>query len=333
MTQAIQFSSTEKKILELISKSRCHLSELAKKTGQPETKILELLARLKALGIVYTTDKNYYYELPQFWDAIDFNQLTQDLSNPRLDFFHFDCIDSTNLFLKRGLFQSPIICCFSEMQTQGRGRFGRPWCSPYGLNIYHSMRLSLHLPSKKLKGLSLVIALALCKAIEQTSTIPKLQIKWPNDLVVQGQKLAGILIDVVEMTETHCQIIIGTGINVNSLPEHMRDIDQAWTSLYQITGAPIPRQVLLMNIIHRIQEFISIYQATGLTTFFSTWAQRDWLFQQKIELVQGQQFLQGIAQGIDEQGQLILKDILGKLHFLDSGEVSIKKKPKSAEKN
>lgn len=325
MNQAIQFTSLEKQLLQLISEKPTPLPELSQILLLEETQIKELLEHFKHLGIAYTITQNDDYFLPCFFDRIDIHQLKQNLNHLKLELFYFDCIDSTNLFLKQAYFKSPITCCLSEMQTQGRGRFGRPWCSPYGLNIYHSMRLSIKLPPNQLKGLSLVVALALCEAIEEMGITTKLEIKWPNDLIIAEQKLAGILIELIELTADACQVIIGTGLNVNSLPQDMPDVEQAWTSLYQLTGTPIAREQLIVRITNKILTFISIYQQTGLKSLKTAWIARDYLFNRTIEVLQGTQPIAGIAQGIDAQGRLILKDKDNQLHFLESGEVSIKK--------
>src|SRR3990167_1780942 len=112
----------------------------------------------------------------------------------------FDSIDSTNRFLKDLIPNNGIDVCCAESQTHGRGRFGRTWYSPFGENIYFSIRWHFNRPFSQLSGLSLVVSMAIM-AVLQDLNIQGVQIKWPNDLLWQDKKLCGSLIEA--LNENH----------------------------------------------------------------------------------------------------------------------------------
>ena len=109
------------------------------------------------------------------------------------------------------------VFCLAEMQTAGKGRMGRQWHSPFGQNIYCSLRWDLPVGVCQLSGLSLVIGLAVLKALQQFDPSLLLELKWPNDIFARGKKLGGILIEMLAKSSGSCSVIIGIGLNCNML--------------------------------------------------------------------------------------------------------------------
>src|SRR3989338_4340844 len=136
-------------------------------------------------------------------------------------------IDSTNAYLLKQAHVDKASVCIAEQQTAGRGQFNRTWASPAN-NIYFSMRWPLKEAYQNIMGLSLVVAIAIIKTLAYFDVTEHIGIKWPNDIMWQQRKLAGIL---VETTKT--DVIIGIGINVQ-LPKTV-SIDQPWIDLFEIT--------------------------------------------------------------------------------------------------
>lgn len=216
-------------------------------------------------------------------------------------------IDSTHQWLKNASPTThPLVCC-AEAQTAGRGRFENQWHSPFGENIYCSIRFT-NIPPQS--GLSLVVGLAVISALQSYGLTIPLQIKWPNDIVVQHQKLAGILVD------THHQaLLIGIGLNV-----HTTALDPTWCSLYSLTQTPYDRNQLLAHLLHTLSLTLTHFQQHGFTAFMSQWREVDALYGHRITLTQSHHQLEGVAQGIDASGQLLLLDDHGALHHLISGQ-------------
>ncbi len=232
---------------------------------------------------------------------------------------------STQDFFKSTLAtrDNPLIC-LAEHQTAGRGRLGRQWHSPFGMNLFFSCAWSIHKKLSELGGLSMVVGLAMIRALQEYGLQQPLQLKWPNDLYCQEQKLAGVLIDVQGESHHTTQIVIGIGMNINMHQANHTEINQAWTSLYQITQHAHNRSELAGRIIHWVFEYLQEFERHGLKQFLPIWQKHDYLKDREITLLNGQHSKTGRAMGINEQGQLLL-DIEGEPFAFAAGDASVKK--------
>lgn len=237
--------------------------------------------------------------------------LKPDILKIKLPFLHiedFIQLDSTNTYLKQQT-QLPSPClCYSECQTQGKGRLGREWQSPFGLNLLFSLSWQFNCSIQHLQGLSLCVGLAVAKALEEHCNIHNIKVKWPNDIVFEHQKLAGILIEINRTTVDKTQIIIGIGLNVNSKPHHIPDISQKWTSISQILDKNINRQDLLINIIQTLKHYLIEFESQGFEAFLQEWKTKDALYGKEIIIKNHNDCVKGIAKGVNRQGHLVLQD-------------------------
>lgn len=228
----------------------------------------------------------------------------------------FESLASTNDYLKESG-NTPCVC-LAEMQTAGRGRMERQWHSPFGQNIYLSMRFPLTKKAHELSGLSLVIGLAICKAIEEICSLQQApHVKWPNDVLVDGKKIAGTLIECNKDA-----IIIGIGMNVNM---DEAKINQPWTSLRKLTGAYHDRNVLCAELINHVTQYLQRFIESGLSDFEKEWNERDCLFEKNIQLICGNEKFSGAGAGINQNGHLVLKLPDEKTKAFSSGESSLLK--------
>lgn len=250
--------------------------------------------------------------------------LKNKLKNPQWIVFCFDSIDSTNLFLKNNSIDKPPILCQSEMQTAGRGRLGRIWQSPFGTNLYFSIKWRAFTTPSQLSGLSLVIGLSLTQAIEKQLGPSSLKVKWPNDIWCDGKKVAGVLIEITNIEASYCDLIIGIGVNVNSKACDLQQIGRPSTSLGEIYGRSIDRLELLAAMIQSIENDIPRFLLHGFDAFSPQWKQKDALQDQQVIAIQGTNPIEGCVQGIGPQGQLILKLKNKNVVYLDAGEVTLK---------
>lgn len=233
--------------------------------------------------------------------------------NQPLNFHLLDTIDSTNRFLKDLPPSKAITICCAEAQTQGRGRFGRVWHSPYGENIYFSARWRLEEEVSKLSGLSLVVSLA----VLNTLCAEGIMIKWPNDLLWNQKKLSGCLIELLTTTKTETEVIIGIGINVNT------KAIAPWCSLFDITGVLHDRNILIGQLIQNLNFHLQQLLTRGFSSFLTQWQNVDALKGQQITISQQERKLTGLAYGVNETGQLILVEANGDRHALSSGDTSL----------
>ncbi len=230
-----------------------------------------------------------------------------------------DSLDSTNCFLKDLPASGAIEVCCAEMQTQGRGRFGRYWHSPFGENIYCSTRVHFDCDLSQLSGLSLVVSMAVLAMLEQAGVGDDVRIKWPNDVLWHDKKLCGNLIEVMVSSD----VVIGIGLNVNSMVNEQALIDKPWCSLYEITGHHFDRNTLIAQLIIKLDQHLNQFMTHGFASFISQWQEIDYLHGQLITVSQPSGNLCGKANGVNEAGQLILIDETGLVHYLSSGETSL----------
>ena len=244
--------------------------------------------------------------------------------NKSISIHVLDSVDSTNRFLKELPVAKTIEVCCAEAQTHGRGRFGRQWHSPYGQNIYLSIRRHFDCEFSQLSGLSIVVSLAVLATLNHMH-IEDVRIKWPNDLIWNTKKLCGSLIEVIGESKTGVDVVIGIGLNVNSSMNELASLDRPCCSLYEITGTTFDRNTLIAKLIIQLEQHLHQFITKGLTSFIETWNHADYLFGQFITVSQPTGYLNGKANGINEEGQLILIDEAGLSHFLSSGDTSLRR--------
>ncbi len=232
-----------------------------------------------------------------------------------------ESLPSTNDYFKGKLVQQPFEFCFAESQTKGRGRLGRTWHSPAGVNLIFSCRWQLPSSLSQLQGLSSCVSLSLISALNCLA-IPDLMCKWPNDLYYQDKKLAGILIELYAKEGKITEAIIGIGLNVNMETLDL-DLGRPWTSLKQISGIHHDRNVLAAKIIESLMLYLNRFSQKGWKDFMTEWSQYDYLKGKEVSIPVGLETVGGKALGINEKGELLVRTREQKLISCSSGEVKI----------
>ncbi|WP_338845358.1 biotin--[acetyl-CoA-carboxylase] ligase [Massilia sp. W12] len=206
-------------------------------------------------------------------------------------------------------------------QEAGRGRGGRPWLSAPGHSLTFSLAWHFEQPLHALLGLPLACGWALTHAL-QTLGVPA-QLKWPNDILKDGRKLAGLLVETAAAAHGGFWAVIGIGLNL-SLPEELEaQIGQPAADARWLAQMPAPRVLasLLPDLLQALQEF----SRHGLTPFAPRWnALHAYAGQQVMILDQGQLLHSGRALGIDETGRLLLQDDAGAIQQILAGDVSLR---------
>lgn len=236
----------------------------------------------------------------------------------------FNTIDSTNRYLKDLPVNQTLAICCAEEQTQGRGRFNRQWHSPPAENIYCSSRWNLPCDLTKLSGLSLITSLAVLTTINELGLVDTIKIKWPNDILWGDKKLSGSLIECLGESQGHTQVVIGIGLNVNSDTENQPLADKPWCSLYAIHKHKFDRNRLICRLIMHLDSYLKQFIQNGLPHFMEEWDKYDYLAGKHITINQHADSISGKACGITEMGQLIIEDEKGVLHYIASGDASLK---------
>jgi BirA family biotin operon repressor/biotin-[acetyl-CoA-carboxylase] ligase len=233
-------------------------------------------------------------------------------------------LDSTNSALQRlPMAQQHGAVILAEQQTSGRGRRGRQWHSPFGKNLYLSLGWRFEKPLSELGCLPLVVALSTARALTRAGLNGQ-RIKWPNDILLDGRKLCGCLVEMQTNPQGACHVVVGVGINVH-MPASEADgeIDQPWTDLHSRLPE-CSRNRLAALLLEELFEHLDLFNENGFPPFRKYWQQMDGLKGQTIDVFAGKQKHRGIARGIDDSGALLLdtgKEVLS----LHSAEVSLNK--------
>ncbi|HAT1820620.1 biotin--[acetyl-CoA-carboxylase] ligase [Legionella pneumophila] len=323
-----QFNPSQHTLMQILGDGICHSgSELGNALKISRSAVWKQINQLNDLGIPIIRLAHQGYQLAKPLILLESDEITRQLHSQGFGqpfkLHLFTSIDSTNRYLKDLPSSSAVEICCTEIQTQGRGRFGRHWHSPFGENIYCSTRWSFNCDLSRLSGLSLVSSLALVAFLNTLSNSKDIKIKWPNDILWGNKKLCGSLIEIMAESNSSAQVIIGIGLNVNTDTEHHPLPDKPWCSLYEIYKQQYNRNFLIASLIVHLEQYLNKFMNADLDIFMSEWNAVDYLAGKYITVSQSSGLLSGIACGVNPSGQLMLKDDKGICHYLSSGDTSL----------
>ena len=309
--------------------------ELCEQFGVSRTAVWKAIGQLKKEGYVIEAVQNRGYRLLDQTEEV-YNQAdiqsrlkTKLVAHP-LQFF--DSIDSTNIRAKLEAEQGAKsgLLVVSDMQSAGRGRRGRSWESPAGTNIYYTLMLKPDFSSDCAPMLTLVMALAVAKGIRQTlrrdseEAAAKVGIKWPNDIVVDGKKVCGILTEAALDLETGGlqYAIVGIGVNLfppkGGFPPELPEAGAVFPTRPQgLEG----RSQLAGSILN---HFFSFYPHLKDKPFFADYRRRSLVLGQEITVLEGGQTRTAFALDLERDFSLRVRETDGTIHTLSSGEVRVR---------
>jgi len=237
----------------------------------------------------------------------------------------FQETDSTNIQAKRlageGMPEGTLV--IAENQTAGKGRRGRSWVSPPGAGIWMSLVLRPQIAPADASRLTLVAALATAAGIQDACGI-ETQIKWPNDLVVGGKKICGILTEMSTEQMRIDHVIVGIGINVN-MTDFPEEISQTATSLYVETGKKWDRQVMISCIMRRMEEYYESFLKTAdLSDLKQEYESKLANMGRQVTVLDPMGQYDGLCRGITKTGELLVEQADGSVMEVMSGEVSVR---------
>lgn len=209
----------------------------------------------------------------------------------------------------------------AEGQTAGRGRRGRSWASPARKNLYFSVVLRPDLPPARAPELTLVASVALCDALRQAGV--RAGIKWPNDLLASGRKIAGILTELAAEPDRVQWVVLGAGVNVNSRREDFPPEFRAEaTSVLLERGEPAPRALFAAACLTALEDWLDRHAERGFGPIREAWRERsDTLGREVAVQVEGRE-ITGTAEDLDETGALLVRGP-GGLERVTSGDVKL----------
>ena len=241
-----------------------------------------------------------------------------------LKIIYLDEIDSTNREARRlgdaGAMEGTVV--IADCQTGGKGRLGRTWFSPSGTGIWMSILLRPELPPKKVAGITLMAALSVCRAIRSATGL-NTQIKWPNDLVIDGKKVCGILTEAAILDGQLKFAVLGIGVNVNQT-EFPEDLPHAW-SLAMTVGRELDRERLIESCLNCLKEDYERYVRSGdIRKLRQEYEGQLVNLNQPVRVLSPAGEWTGVAKGITDGGDLLVLNDCGETVAVNSGEVSVR---------
>ncbi len=208
-----------------------------------------------------------------------------------------------------------VVC--AESQTKGRGRLGRAWTSPKGKGLYFSVVLRPKLPLAQLPQLTLMAAVALARAVEEVSGL-KPSIKWPNDILIDRHKLAGILTELRAESDQVRFVVIGIGLNVNTL---MHQLVPGATSLKAAADRSFDRAQVLQSVLHSLEKGYVKLLKGHFAQIMEEWKKRSATLNQRVRVTDSTGVIEGKAINLDEDGAILIERDNGVVVRKSAGDV------------
>jgi BirA family biotin operon repressor/biotin-[acetyl-CoA-carboxylase] ligase len=323
-------SVPDRKLLSALADGRfCSGQQLANDLGVSRAAVWKRLQRLRdefGLGVEAVPGRGY--RLPYPLELIDRDRLLGRLrpgTRRAIDqLIVAASIDSTNTAAMSAAWppHGKSAIWVAEHQTAGRGRRGRTWASPFGASLYLTVARRFERSLGELSGLSLATGVIVAETLTRLG-VAGVGLKWPNDLVVDGRKLAGILVEASGEAGGPALAAIGLGVNVRMPTAAAGAIDQPWADLTTLPGGPPSRNDLCVELIEVLVEGLEGFAEFALDGVLERWRRFDVLADRSVEIHTAGRRIEGIYRGISDSGGALIETV-GEVveHF--AGEVSLR---------
>jgi BirA family biotin operon repressor/biotin-[acetyl-CoA-carboxylase] ligase len=297
---------------------------LAAQLGLSRAAVWKRVHRLKALGYAIEGSPRRGYRLLGVPDKLLPEEVLQGLTTRILTgpIYYFETLDSTNNYAKelaaREAPEGTVV--IAETQTGGRGRLGREWDSPPGVGLYVSVVLRPLLPPMELPQITLTTAVAVVRAVRQVTGMAP-GIKWPNDLLIHGKKLGGILTEMETESDRIRHVVIGLGLNVNNL-KFPPELAGTATSLAQSLGGSFSRVNLLRAWLEEFEDLYERFLNQGFPEILAEWKSHTVTLGRAVTVRQGPREISGQAVDVAADGALVLQMEAGERVRVTSGEIA-----------
>ncbi len=313
-------------LLKLLQDGRFHSGEaLGAQLGISRSAIWKQLQGLEAeFGVEVFKVPGRGYRLASPMVLLDVERISRSAAGLHWPILVQSSVDSTNAEIFRRLdagTPAPFVL-MAERQTAGRGRRGRVWASPFAENLYCSLVLRVDGGMSQVEALSLTVGLAVARAL-QSCGVEGARLKWPNDVLVDGRKISGILLELAGDPADVCHVVIGIGINVNMTFDAPGVIDQPWTSVRQCLGRAIDRNDLAVELLLQLHDCLSVHWQHGFAGLREQWEALHAWRGRSVALTAGSNATLGVVLGVDERGAIRL-NVDGVDRAFSGGELSLR---------
>ncbi|MFP5409033.1 MAG: biotin--[acetyl-CoA-carboxylase] ligase [Gammaproteobacteria bacterium] len=315
-------------ILRRLSDGRFHSGEaLAQAFGLSRASIFNVISQAEAMGLTIHAVRGRGYRLPEPVEWLDADAIMHALGDVASVYTLQlnDSVESTNTALMAaalaGAVDGTVFC--SEHQHAGKGRRGRPWHSVPGGSLTFSTLWRFDNGLQSLAGLSLAVGLAIARAIKR-HTVHPVRLKWPNDVLVDYRKLAGILVEVQGDMNGAAFAVVGIGLNVRLNAAQRDAVDQAVVDLAEM-GVTVGRNVLLADCLRELHAVLRLFRQHGFAALREDWLALDAYAGKPVALsLPDARMVHGMASGVDETGAFLLRDAASSLVPYSGGEISLR---------
>lgn len=313
-------------ILQRLADGQFHSGQdLAQQFKVTRATIWNAIKHAETLGITIFSVRGRGYKLPQAIEFLDKNLVLSTIGEQRewFNLIVLDEVNSTNTYLMQQKNMPHATCVAAHIQSKGKGRRGRTWVSQLGASLTFSLLWRFQCGAAALSGLSLAVGVALIRALASFG-LNDAQLKWPNDVLVNSKKLAGILIELQGDLEGPSAAVIGVGINLN-LPKNVLDsIDQPAVDLFNASHQSINQNALLGVLLKHLADVLSRFEQHGFIGLRDEWLTYHAYQNKPVRmLLPNGTDVKGHVQGVAEDGILLVETALGLQRF-SAGEISLR---------
>ena len=306
-------------------------ADLATRLGISRAAVWARIEELRKLGYDISASPHQGYRLLASPDLLHADDLLARMSGDQIigrDIRVFEETTSTNDVAEKlardGVKEGVVV--FAESQTKGRGRMGRRWVSPSKRGLWFSVLLRPELRPQASTQMTVAAATALVRAIERQTGL-KPSIKWPNDILFNGRKAAGILTELAADSDSIRHLIVGIGLDVNVAPEEFPpEVRAVATSLRAELGRPIDRPALAAVLLEELDRDYARICRGDFPALADEWEQRCITVGQRVTVDLGVRKIEGRAESLDDDGALLLRTEHGRLERILGGDVTIVKR-------
>lgn len=262
-------------------------------------------------------------------DALAIPRIRQELSTQTVGrrILLYDEVASTNAVMRElargGASEGTVV--LAEAQTAGRGRDTKAWFSPPGVNLYASVLLRPAIAPADAPAFAFMASLALADAVREVGLTPA--IKWPNDVLVKGKKVAGVRAELATGGDTLEYLILGIGVNLNverkALLHALGAAGQWATSLAEALGRPVDRNGFAAAFLNALDEWLGIQREQGTAPLLLAWRDLDIVTGRRVEVHEGGTVFDGRALGVDDHGHLRVEDVRGRVRQVVGAEIRL----------
>lgn len=299
--------------------------KMSQELGVSRTAIWKQIRKLEDAGYQFEASRRLGYRLLSAPDKLNAEVLSNLLETNVFgkDLVIYDSVESTQNIARAaaeaGAAEGMLI--IAEQQVSGRGRMGRGWISPRGKGIWMSMVLRPKVPIHFAPQLTLLTAVALCRSLRRKTDLP-VGIKWPNDLLIAGKKISGILLESAAEDERLRYVIAGIGISVNlEVSDYTEELLEKATSLRVAGGLKLDRHEVLADFLHEWEQLYFLYEEQGFGPIITLWEALSVSLGKLARLTTPQGEIVGIPIGLDESGAIRIELEDGTLKSIFSAEM------------